>query len=255
MVDGLHYQNCDFQGSSTLAPLFQNNNFGSVTYYHNCTTPGKTEYLSCSIPGHCEAGQKIVVQTSATVKAQDDATGEWLMHVDSLGQVLNVLGRRYDPTTGFLILDRGFQTEQLAEQTIDWIWCGMDHCPSFADILPNATLADCKGAVYSLMGYVSRKRPEPQWSKAEYYYNRAIDAGGIYECDARSYLTELFLQKGDYETALTKVNDLCEFCGKGDVGDPYGNAVRQVKSMFDALSVEAGVEWPTTGPCGVEIGK
>jgi Plastocyanin-like domain. len=202
MADEQHYNNCDFQGSTVLAPLIQNEDFGSVTYYHNCTTPGQVEYLSCSIPEHCEAGQKIVVKTSPTVRAQDEVTGEWLMHVHSLNQVLRVLGQRYDPSTGFLVLDRGFQTEELANKTLEWIWCGLDHCPSFVDIWPNATLADCKGAVYSLMGYVSRKRPIPQWSKAEYYYNKAIDTKGTYECDARSYLTELYLQKGDYETAV-----------------------------------------------------
>jgi hypothetical protein len=248
MASEQHYSNCDFQDSTVLAPLIQNADFGSVTYYHNCTTPGKIEYLSCSIPGHCEAGQKIMVKTSSTVKAQDEVTGEWLLHVHSLNQVLRVLGQRYDPSTGFLILDRGFQTEQLADQTLDWIWCGLDHCPSFVDIWPNATLADCKGAVYSLMGYVSRKRPVPQWSKAEYYYNEAIDTKGMYECDARSYLTELFLQKGDYETAVVKAGELCGACGKGDENDPYGNSVRQVKSTFDSL----GVEWPTRGLCGTE---
>jgi hypothetical protein len=98
------------------------------------------------------------------------------------------------------------------------------------------------------MGYVSRKRPIPQWSKAEYYYNKAIDTKGTYECDARSYLTELYLQKGDYETAVLKADELCSACGKGVESDPYGNSVRQVRSTFDSL----GVEWPTTGPCGTE---
>jgi Plastocyanin-like domain. len=111
MADEQHYNNCDFQGSTVLAPLIQNEDFGSVTYYHNCTTPGQVEYLSCSIPGHCEAGQKIMVKTSPTVRAQDEVTGEWLMHVHSLNQVLRVLGQRYDPSTGLLVLDRGFQTE------------------------------------------------------------------------------------------------------------------------------------------------
>eukprot|EP00977_Amphora_coffeiformis_P030325 scaffold46277_cov183-Amphora_coffeaeformis.AAC.1 len=76
-------------------------------------------------------------------------------------------------------MDHGYQTEALATQTRELIWCAMDHCPDAArDFDPTATTADCESILYTLLGFVSRKRPIPQWERAIDYYHEAIRRGG-----------------------------------------------------------------------------
>ncbi len=249
MADETHYDTCDFTNSTVLSPASFDSSVPIVSYYHNCTTANQTEYVSCSIPGHCQYGQKVKIHTSATITTRDEVTGEWLIHIESLERVLRLMGRRFDETNGFLILDRGYQTEELAEQTLKWIWCGLDHCPSFADLSNSPTQADCEGAIYTLMGFVSRKRPLPNYDKAEEYYQMAIDGGGVNECAARSYLTKMYLDKAEYVNATKSANDLCETCGNGGENDIYGTSVRQAKYAFDSLHESVGVSWPTDGPC------
>merc|ERR1712151_1252485 len=63
MASDSHYESCDFQGSYTLVPT------GGVMgqmrdYYFQCATPGMA-YLSCSVGGHCNAGQKLVVHVTS----------------------------------------------------------------------------------------------------------------------------------------------------------------------------------------------
>ena len=70
---------------------------------------------------------------------------------------MRLLGTRNDPITGFLTMDRGYQTEELAKQTLEWMWCAFDHCPQFANIWDEnevITKEDCEGTVYILMGFV-----------------------------------------------------------------------------------------------------
>mmetsp|Transcript_5584 Transcript_5584/g.8577 ORF Transcript_5584/g.8577 Transcript_5584/m.8577 type:complete len:622 (-) Transcript_5584:314-2179(-) len=248
MADADHYETCNFTNSITVSTRIQNPEFDYATYYHPCgTVPGKVEYLSCSIGNHCQEGQKIMIQTSSTTHVQDDATGEWLIHVASLERVMRLLGRTV-VNNEFLVFTRGYQTEALANQTLQWIWCGLDHCPSFLDTTGNnVTVEDCEGAIYTLMGYVSRKRPIPRYDESEHYYRLAIDGGGANECAARSYLTKMYLDKQDFDNATLSANELCQVCGKGEDNDLFGTSVRQTKAAFE----EAGavVSWPETGPC------
>jgi len=247
MADKEHYENCIFENSIVLAPFSVSEDHDSVTYYHHCTTPGQIDYISCSVPGHCDFGQKIKIRTSSTVKARDEVTGEWLIHSSSLERVMRLMGRNFDNPYRFLTLDRGYQTESLANETLELIWCGLDHCPSFDDISPDSSLSDCEGAVYTLMGFVSRTRPIPQYEEAESYYELAIESGGVNECAARSYLTKLHLSKEAYENATKAANGLCEVCGNKN--DGFGASIRQAKYEFDLLSNTTNVSWPTEGSC------
>mmetsp|Transcript_29888 Transcript_29888/g.68576 ORF Transcript_29888/g.68576 Transcript_29888/m.68576 type:complete len:106 (+) Transcript_29888:330-647(+) len=99
--------------------------FDTVTYYYDCTDPGRVDYVSCSIPGHCEEGQKIRVRTSSDVRAVGEFTVEWILHVDSLERITRLMGRRSNDgdgdEPGTVILDRGYQTEALADRTMEWI--------------------------------------------------------------------------------------------------------------------------------------
>lgn len=249
MVDEEHYKRCDFKNSSLLSPLSISEDHDTVTYYYHCTTPGHIDYISCSIPGHCELGQKVKIRTSSTIKTRDEMTGDWIIHSSSLERVMRLMGRSFDNPHNFLVLDRGYQTEALANQTLQWIWCGLDHCPSFEDLSPEPSQEDCEGSIYTLMGFVYRKRPIPQYDKAEHYYDLAIKTGGINECAARSYMTKMHLSKEDYESATVNANQLCEICG--NIDGPFGSSVRQAKYEFDILPKEVNVGWPTVGPCAL----
>lgn len=194
--------------------------FPDVTYYYHCAEPGATAYLTCSVPGHCQAKQKVMIQTSSQEYAYDISTGNWTLHVDSLSRVLNLLGYRLDSNdvngNGTIIMDRGYQTEEIANVTSELIWCALDHCPAFAqDFDPTiVTREECESIVFTLLGFVNRKRPIPQWGVAEDYYRKAIDQAGSTntECVARSYLTQLFLTKNDWENATEAVGLMCLNC-------------------------------------------
>ena len=128
-------------------------------------------------------------------------------------------------------MDHGYQTEALAEQTLELIWCALDHCPGPALAFdPDASVADCESMIYTLMGFVSRKRPIPQYDKATQYYYEAIARGGSNACAAQSYLTQLYWSRGPYyaEEAQNQTLALCQACA---ASDPL--LVRQAKQEYD----------------------
>ena len=129
MASASHYETCNFTDAIELSPVSaasenatSNKNYDYVTYYHHCSTPGALEYISCSIPGHCEAGQKISIQTSETVGVYEEASRSMALHVDKLSRVLTVMGYNTQPGTGFVEMPLGYQTEEIAEKTMEWIW-------------------------------------------------------------------------------------------------------------------------------------
>mmetsp|Transcript_52052 Transcript_52052/g.97690 ORF Transcript_52052/g.97690 Transcript_52052/m.97690 type:complete len:414 (-) Transcript_52052:72-1313(-) len=287
----LFYDRCDMTESQVLSPptyedlalvdgqegdgiLFT---MPDVTYYYRCDGAiNSTVYISSSMPGHCQAGQKIAVQIVASPHSTQEVIDvSRAMHADSLQSLFTLLGARNEPETGFLIMDRGYQTEELAHQTEDWIWCGMDHCPRTAqDVWNDATMEDCKSALHLLLGFLNRKRPIPRWTKAEHYYRLAIggDTAGVNsiqqsstaangskarrsrnECAARGYLTKMFLDKGELDKASKEALQLCSRCG---AEDGYGNnddaliALRQAKHEFDILAANGiAVQWPNYDAC------
>lgn len=232
---------------STVASEESNHDFEDVSYYYHCDQPGTTAYLTCSVPGHCEAQQKVTIQTSATEFAFDRATGDWLLHVKSLSRVLQLLGYRLqeqeqpreaspgsEPSKFVTVtMNRGFQTEELANETTNLIWCALDHCPSFSrDFDPIASQNDCESTVLTLLGYVNRKRPLPQWNVSEDYYREAIEKGGKNTCTAQSYLSQLFMSKGDFAAAATMIQALCVDCA---LEQP--NIIFQTKQEYSRLGI------------------
>ena len=60
MPDKDAYDNCDFSGATQLVGVGDAHaSTGTAVYYLPCTTPGDTIYLSCSVGGHCQAGQRL----------------------------------------------------------------------------------------------------------------------------------------------------------------------------------------------------
>lgn len=242
MADQDHYNACDFRGGKLLSPAAINENYDFTTYYHPCDVPGQIDYISCSIGNHCGSGQKIVIETSSDIYARNETTQDMNFHVDSLSRILKVLGHASDPVNGIVEMNLGYQTEEIANITKDWIWCGLDHCPEFYDLGGSAQNLndDCVGAANTLLGFIERKKPIPDYTMSEKYYRIAIDAGGLSECDARSYLTKMFLDKGDFENATTNGAELCQVCGNGNFDDPYGPSVRQARNAFE----HSPLDWP-----------
>ena len=203
---------CDFTNSTTLAAA---GGTGESQYYLPCSTAGSTMYVSCSIGGHCAAGQKVVVNVSASVRAVDAVTGEALIHVTSLARVLTLMGA-YEPANapGTALLPHGYDTELAANTTLDFVWCLTSHCPASAQTHnPAATLESCKADVYNLGGFLSRKRPSPQLAHAAEYYRQAL-AYDPNHCATLQYSTELFLTLGDLPAASSRVTALCQRCGR-----------------------------------------
>lgn len=226
---------CQLNNSVQLVPeeALTNTDFDEVTYYYNCSEPGGVAYLTCSVPGHCESNQKVAIQTSETEYAYNRTTGNWTLHVDSLSRALRLLGYRQSEE-GFIVMDRGYQTEDLADITTELIWCGLDHCPQFAyDFDPSASWENCESMIFTLLGFISRKRPIPRWNESEKYYKRAIKKGGSNTCTARSYLTQLYMTKGAWINASLAVAELCANCQN----EP--DLIRQAELEYQRLNVAA----------------
>lgn len=200
-----------------------------------------------------------ISDSNSSSTASSSEQREWILHVQSLQRVLRLLGQTFDPETGFMKLKRGFQTEALANQTLEWIWCGLDHCPGFMDLISGTNnvdndytnndtalievqqhTADCNATIQTLMAVVSRNRQPFQsryYDEALGYYEAALDAAVTVpvECVARSYLTKLYLQRELYDNATVEAQTLCEVCRLGAPEDPNGVAVRQAKHEFGVL--------------------
>ena len=225
-------ETCDFTGSTTLAPTT------SSSYYLPCATPGESIYLSCSVSNHCAMGQRLTVHVSPSLYAVD-TSGLKLIHVQSLSRVYTLLGRRAE-SNGYVYLDRGYKTEAQASESLDLVWCLETHCPSSAqDWDPSATEASCKAEVNNLAGYISRKRPTPQYVLSEKYYLAAL-AHVPTHCPTLSYLSELYVMTTNQSAATAAALRLCGTCGAA------APVTLQAKAAFDASTA---IAWPTTGAC------
>lgn len=228
------WEACNLVDAKTLSPLLPigtSSESTSVTYFHNCTKPG-LQYLTCSVPGHCSAGQKVLVETT-TDAAWNSSTGDWNLHVDSVSQLLTILGYRQDAASSTFVMDRGFQTESIAAATADLIWCALDHCPMAAhDFDLHASNATCASIIFTLLGFVQRKRPIPRWELAEDYYDKAIALGGPNQCAAESYKAQLFLNRYFRDPqrsnlAVNQIDRLCQLCSS--------TMVRQAQVEYERL--------------------
>ena len=239
MASATHHDNCDFTGATPLVGLDEAAGPGGVaSYYLPCETPGSTVYVACSISSHCAMGQKLTVHTSSTSRVHDPITGELLVHSRSLAGVMQLLGYRSEASSGFSYLERGYQSEAAANVTLDMIWCLESHCPDSAlDWDPAATETSCKAQVHNLAGFVSRKRPSPQFAHAESYYLEALGYEPAH-CPSLEYLSELYVMTSNVSAAVSTAERLCAACG----------ATSPPALQARAYLVANGVPWPCAPP-------
>ena len=205
MASKTHYDNCDFDGAQTLAPVSgQAGSSAMASYSFECETPGDVVYLTCSVASHCAMGQKVELTVSSDISVHDPS-GSTLLHMMSLSRMMNLLN--------YPAMDTGFGTEAQANSTLDLIWCLETHCPDSArDFHPEATADSCRADVHNLAGYVSRSRPTPQYAHALAYYDEAL-AFDPSHCATLEYRTELHLQTANASGAIAAALQLCEICG------------------------------------------
>ena len=111
--------------------------------------------------------------------------------------------------------------------------CLEDHCPDSAhDWDAGATEASCKAEVHNLAGFVTRKKPTPDYAKARQYYDEALGFEPAH-CPTLEYLTELNLQVGNSSGALATAETLCTSCGKDSP------LAVQARAAFDAAATDA----------------
>jgi len=103
-----------------------------------------------------------------------------------------------------LVNKEAYKTEEGADHLIERIWCFEDHCPAPALGFYEGNQAwaseRCRADAYSLLGFVYRKRPQPDVARAESYYHKALELVPAH-CEAAGYLGELYLQTRDFEKA------------------------------------------------------
>lgn len=148
----------------------------------------KRLYLASSRPSACAAGQRVLVS------------------VDDFKQ--GTLAEALD-----LVKQKRYQTTEGAAVLIERIWCFEDHCPTpalgfYEGNLEWAT-ARCKADAFSLLGFVYRKMPQPQVSRAEGYYKKALELVPTH-CEATEYMGELYLQVNDFDKASATFSRLQE---------------------------------------------
>ena len=243
MASAAHMDRCDFSGSATLVGV-NASAVGGITYHYlPCDHAGTTLHVACSIADHCARGQKLTIQVSTSEYAisPTDATTV-LLHSDSLARVMRLLHYRADAHSGFAYLDGGYSSEAAAEVTLEMIWCLEAHCPDSAfDWDPFATRASCLADVYNLGGFVSRKRPQPQYAHAEAYYLTALSHVPTH-CPTLGYLAELHLMMSNASAAADVALSLCGHCGHASV------AAQQLRASFNAADVPWACIPPSAPP-------
>lgn len=245
MASASHAQSCDFAGSVSLAgtsPYGDGpySDASAASYYFTCdeSLAGTSVWMSCSVSDHCVRGQRLEVRVSASVRAYDSSTSDPLIHVTSLARIMKLLSFRVD-SAGGKHLDRGYQTEALADKTLELVWCLEAHCPDSArDWDPDATHDSCLADVNNIAGFVSRKRPSPKFDVAHAYYTTALSHVPAH-CPTLGYLAELYVMKSNATGAEQTAQTLCAACG------PISPTAMQVAASF----ASGGMAWPSDGYC------
>ena len=110
------------------------------------------------------------------------------------------------------------ENHQQYDKAEPYLWCVLSHCAG-CDVdgtCPTAvvdleTTAECTSAVYNYLGFVSRKKSEPDYAHAHTYYDTALDLWPG-NCGAMSYMTELYLTLNNATAARATHARLCDFC-------------------------------------------
>ncbi len=110
------------------------------------------------------------------------------------------------------------ETHEQYDKAEPYLWCVLSHCAG-CDVdgtCPTAylgldTTRMCESAVYNYLGFVSRKKSEPDYAHAHTYYDTALTLWPG-NCGAMSYMTELYMTTGNATAASTTHARLCEEC-------------------------------------------
>ena len=81
------------------------------------------------------------------------------------------------------------------------------------DIESKKPLGYTKADLYNYLGYCSRKKSNPDFEKAEYYYNKSLDLDAKH-VGALEYLGELYYETNELEKALVMLDRLEASAGK-----------------------------------------
>jgi len=174
-----HYAQCNFSDGG--APLRYDSSSSASEIRYTILPGDKNQrlYLASSRDSACMNGQRVLVS------------------VDDFKQ--GTLAEAIE-----LVEQEVYKTEAGAVHLIERIWCFEDHCPTpalgFYEGNLNWAKARCRADAFSLLGFVYRKRPQPQIKRAREYYEKAL-ALVPEHCEATGYLGELFLQIQDFEEA------------------------------------------------------
>lgn len=181
-----HYDECNFED----AVLLGSNGDGSGNGY-KYTVAGSDDrrriYFACSVNSHCALGQKASVKVGdfehATLKSATDRIEKSLL---------------YD------------------FNSIEAIWCFEEHCPASAmtyyDNDEKKSEKMCEADAQNLLGFVYRKKKNPNFQRSEKYYRKALELVPDH-CGARSYLGELYVQTNNKTFATKTLNKLILDCG------------------------------------------
>merc|ERR1719163_1843350 len=110
------------------------------------------------------------------------------------------------------------ENHQQYDKAEPYLWCVLGHCAG-CDVdgtCPTAylgldTTTMCESAVYNYLGFVSRKKSEPDYAHAHTYYDTALTLWPG-NCGAMSYMTELYLTLNNATAAATTHARLCAAC-------------------------------------------
>ncbi|CAD7970086.1 unnamed protein product [Amoebophrya sp. A25] len=113
--------------------------------------------------------------------------------------------------------NNGFTSDALAETAQYRLWCVQPHADAegCADWFPSWQLENspkfCEAMIEADIGYAFRKRPTPDFAKAEEYYDKALALIPDF-CPALSYKAGLFVQMGEKEKADAMWASVCGAC-------------------------------------------
>merc|ERR1719181_411479 len=110
------------------------------------------------------------------------------------------------------------ETHEQYDKAEPYLWCVLGHCagcdgdgPCPTAVVDLETTAECESAVYNYLGFVNRKKAEPDYDHARTYYDTALTLWPG-NCGALSYLTELHLTLNNATAASTTHSQLCAAC-------------------------------------------
>ena len=110
------------------------------------------------------------------------------------------------------------ENHQQYDKAEPYLWCVLSHCagcdgdgPCPTAYLGLDTTTHCESAVYNYLGFVSRKKSEPDYAHAHTYYDTALMLWPG-NCGAMSYMTELYMTTGNATAASATHARLCEEC-------------------------------------------